>query len=438
METVSFVLLMLVVSDVRSAGSTRTLQVREPELDRLVRAYFDRNPDWIGRDDRVQAIRSQQEVALAYPDPLLSYRWFAAPTETRVGPTRHAFGWRQPIPGRGKRRVESQRHELRASVETWESRSVAVAEVSQLQRYYLQAAGRTERSTLLKQEMELLSRFEEVALTRYATGEGTQVAVIKLQTDINRLADERSRLAMESRSFASEIAALLDGSPLTLDDAALPTRKPGRPPSLAPLLEMADNLHPAVRALQLDLRAHDLETDRTRLSGRPDYTVGVDYVVVGDRRDRIGRLTPPADNGDDGVSLNVGVRIPLDRSKTRSAVAGVEARRATRSHKLARLRNRLLSAVRDASTRIETYAERMTFYDEVLLPQARQALSASEAAYRSNRLGSIDLLDAQRVLFNIRRQRLTLLTDYWLAVVDLQEATGDLPAMGRSIAEDQR
>jgi outer membrane protein TolC len=73
-------------------------------------------------------------------------------------------------------------------------------------------------------------------------------------------------------------------------------------------------------------------------------------------------------------------------------------------------------------------------YRDVIVPQAEQSLASAEAAHATNRQSFLDLLDAERVLFQVRLTHHRLLADHWIALADLERALGQpFPAQGSGI-----
>ena len=72
--------------------------------------------------------------------------------------------------------------------------------------------------------------------------------------------------------------------------------------------------------------------------------------------------------------------------------------------------------------RLESTFDRATLYRDLLIPQAEESLASAEAAYTTNRLGFLDLLDAERVLFLVRSTYHRLLSDYWISMTNLERA----------------
>ena len=101
-------------------------------------------------------------------------------------------------------------------------------------------------------------------------------------------------------------------------------------------------------------------------------------------------------------------------------VAEAEELRRSSDAVLRSTRNRLRFLVQEALLKLESLEERRRLYDDVLLPQAEESLASAEAAYSTNRLAFLDLLDAERVLFQIRLTYHRLAADQWIALADLQ------------------
>jgi cobalt-zinc-cadmium efflux system outer membrane protein len=57
-------------------------------------------------------------------------------------------------------------------------------------------------------------------------------------------------------------------------------------------------------------------------------------------------------------------------------------------------------------------------------PSAESALAAADEAFRQGKIGALDLLDAQRTLFAVRRQSVDAHAAYHLAVVSIERLIG--------------
>ena len=77
-----------------------------------------------------------------------------------------------------------------------------------------------------------------------------------------------------------------------------------------------------------------------------------------------------------------------------------------------------------AVLRLDSLFERIELYGGTLVPQSQHSLSTGEAAYETNRIGFLDLLDSERVWFQVRLAYRRLLADAWIALADLERAVG--------------
>jgi outer membrane protein TolC len=163
---------------------------------------------------------------------------------------------------------------------------------------------------------------------------------------------------------------------------------------------------------------------RRQLEWRPDFRFGLQYVAVGDREDFPGQVNPPADNGEDALAIVAGIRIPVHGGRIRSGVREAQQNREARLQLLESERDRIRFEVQEALLRWESLSDRTALYRDTLIPQAEQSMSTSEAAYQTNRIAFLDLIDAERVWFQVRLAHRRVVSDAWIALADLERALG--------------
>lgn len=399
-------------------------QVTGPRIAELISILLEENPRLRSARAAWRSAVERVPQASALPDPLLSYRYFARTPETRVGPQEHGLELSQTIPWRGKLGLQAERAEHMAASGMWGMRDLERALVGELKRTWFDAAYLREALAVNAEERDLLSRFEEIALTRYAVGEGIQQNVVKVQTEISRLVDRevllRRRLDVAERSMAELLGR--PGSEVDLAPAV------PEPPRLSldrsALASEAEREHPLARAAEARVAAEEAWSRHRGLEGRPDFRFGLGYTMVGEREDMAGIVNPPEDNGKDILALMVGVNLPIHRKRIQAGIAEAEQSARSAEQALQGIRNELSFAVQDAILRLESGAERAALYREVIVPQAEESLASAEAAYTTGRQGFLDLLDAERVLFEARLTYRRLVADWWIAATDLERALG--------------
>ena len=142
--------------------------------------------------------------------------------------------------------------------------------------------------------------------------------------------------------------------------------------------------------------------ESTKKASSPNVVVGLNYGYVSRRHDEAGRLDPPEDNGQDIFGLTGGISLPIWRS---SLDAGIEER--VQNRLAAEEGRREVTAVIDGKLgdlvhRIPLLEEQVSLYDSVLIVQAKQSLQSAESAYAAGTADALDLLDAERVLLQVR------------------------------------
>lgn len=439
MRIVTASFLSLVWATVALAGGAERLAVGkdfhapDPQLAEWIGVLLDQNPQILAAraGSRADVERVPQERSL--PDPMVSYRYFARTPETRVGPQEQALEVSQALPWLGKREAQAERAGHVAAGSAWSTEELERRLVAELKRVYYDTAYLREALAVNAEETALLRRFEQIALTRYSTGEGIQQSAIKVQTDLSRLADQEISIRELLDAALRRIARLLGHPATELSLAPIPMDLADVDYRSDELLREALETHPAVRSAEERVRADETLVRRRQLESRPDLRLGLAYTDVGKRDDPAAKLIPPPDDGKDSWAVTVGWNVPLHRKRIRAGVA--EAREQVRSseQRLADVRTRLDYEIEEGLLRLASLDDRARFYRDVIVPQAEESLGSAEAAYSTNRIDFLDLLDAERVLFQVRLASHRLLADYWIALADLELGLGRaFPGEGRS------
>jgi outer membrane protein TolC len=396
----------------------------DAQLAGLIADLLEVNPE-------VRAARARSEATLervpqhkSLPDPTVTYRYFSGGPETRVGPQQHGLEVRQGVPWFGKRQLQAERAGYEAAGDAWRARGLERALVAELKQSYFEVAYLQEALAVNAEESRLLQRFEQTALTRYATGEGIQQSVIKVQTEISRLADREAALRQRLGAATYRIARLTGRTEaaVRLEPIRLELPELEHDPEVLEDESLRD--HPGVRALEEAVRADEAWLRRQRLDARPDFRFAVGYVKVDDREDTAGILVPPEDNGQDTWTLSVGITVPVFRKKLRAGEAEAHQRVRSSEYRLDGARDRLRYTVQESLLRLQSARDRARLYADVIVPQAEQSLASAEAAYATNRQSFLDLLDAERVLFQARLTYHRLLADHWIALADIEYGLG--------------
>jgi cobalt-zinc-cadmium efflux system outer membrane protein len=395
-----------------------------PKVEEFVRQALDSNPEARQKLAEYRAAIQKIPQVTALPDPMLTFTRFVRSVETRVGPQvsglmlSQKFPWFGTLDLRGKlalRDASALYHGFRAF-----ERNIAASIKDTF--YELAYVDRARQITL--QDQSLLTHYEQLAQSRYATGGGLQQAVIKIQAEITKTLSRLALLNQQRESVVARLNALRNRRP---EEPVGPVETLPLPPAqldLEELYELGEMHRPEIRATLDMIEQSQLAIELAKKGYWPDVTISTGLVDVGGREDPAGRALPPPDSGKNIYNFSVGINIPIRRDKYRAAVVGASETLVAHRNRYTSLRNKIRLEVREQTSKIEMLREQLNLYEQVLTPQAESALRSTEAAYETGQLGALDLLDSERTLLEIRLSGARHATDYLRALARLELALG--------------
>lgn len=275
-----------------------------------------------------------------------------------------------------------------------------------------ETAARYVRVLELQQRVEFAERARSLAEEsrsvierRVEAGDVSPIDEIKarLESESARIAAER--LKRELSAARRELSAMWDESDPTFGLVLGSLDEVMDVPSIQSLTDRVE-AHPEVQRwiAESDRRKSTVHLERARAV--PDVTAGLGVRYINEV--------------DDGA-LVAGISIPIplfDRNQGGILTARLSVAQAIDEGR---------ASYRDLATRLVREHARLTaaFHesqaiDSVLLPAARDAFTATRRAYDEGKLPYLDVLDAQRTLFETESQRLEVLAEYHSALVQVE------------------
>ena len=371
------------------------------DVESLLAMARERNPELASSLREADAASERVEPAGALPDPRLRTELLDVtkggsqdPTllPARVGSARYTFI--QDIPWMGKRDLK--RGAAQSEADSVKSRAEAAwNEIAfKVKSTYARLLYLSQAQALTRESLDLSTRLEQVAQSRYAGGLAAQQDVIRSQVEKTNLRAELIAWDAEMRLQRARMNALL-GRPSNADLAPPKQMRPAPDPSrlaFDALLERARQHSPALQADAAKLRATEQSRDLTYKNRYPDFTVGV--------------APNQTQNSFKQWDLMLEVSIPLQqstrRSQERESESMVEAARSRREATENQLSLELSESVSAllAATQLESLTA------DALLPQAELTFKSALSGYEAGKVDFATLLDAQR---QIRQARQTLI-----------------------------
>ncbi len=391
------------------------------------------NPDVAALAANARAAAEVAPQVRSLPDPTAAVMAYLVPPQTRVGPQRLAVTLSQRFPWFGKLHLREQAALLAAAGQRHLVEARRLAVVTQARQLWNEAAFLDSWAAIVRTDRGALGRYEDVARSRYSTGAGNEQAVIRIQAEITR---DDGKLLDIARRRADVQASLnaLRGQP-----AGAPLPRPTLPraarfrldPAVLRATAMAND--PTLAAAEAAVAGAGAEEQLAGKAYDPDVTLGLGYTVVGRRTDAAGRASPPEDNGQDIVGLSAAINLPIHRAALAAGVREAAERRLAAVQRRRGAVAGLDQSLGDLEQRLDLTWQQLRLFDDVLTIQAEQSLSSAEAGYAAGTVGALDLLDAERVLLEVRTSSARTHADYASTTARLEgvlgEPLGNLPAL---------
>ncbi len=394
------------------------------DIELVLQEVAERNPEIQAARAHARAAASSAPQAAALPDPTVGASLYLLPPETRAGPQRLSASFSQKLPWKGKLPLREHKAVLEADALKARADALTLEKVTEARKLLLRIAFLDESLKIVKEDRETLVEFERLSRARYAAGRATTQAVVKLQAEITR--DDARLLSMkaERAGIVAELNALRD-RPGSSDVPAMVLAEP--PLSLLDrerLAAMARERRPEMAEARARVEAAEVVVRIARKDTRPDVTVGLTYSIIENRQDIPGGEPLPPDSGDDILGVGASLNLPIYRRRLDAVVQEAVDRREAAEQSRRAVASEIDKELEDLLQRIPLIRDQWRLFQTVLLPQSEESLHSLTYAYETGRSEVLDLLDAERVLLEVRLGGARALTDLHLAMVELERVVG--------------
>jgi len=362
----------------------------------LVRESLERNPELAAFRSTAEGLDQRVLPAGALPDPMLSLSLSNVPVDdfslNKADMTSKDIGFLQAIPYPGKRSLKQEIARLSAVQGSDRVESMRNLIRFKVKRDFFLLMENREVTRLTEKNKALLGELLEVANSRYSVGKAPQQDLFKAQVEISRL--EKMLIALRKRNV--ELVADLNtlGNRPVTDPVELPDSfdVPEIRDDEAELLELAKASNPDLRREGDAARQKEAALSLARKQILPDFLIGGAY--------KVRENTPMGGDRPDFFSATVGITLPLwhGRKQDKEVEASLRELSSAKSgyeSALNAIRNRLQEIAADIAAQRET----LSLFDSGLLPQARESVNSSRAAYEVGQVEFASVLLGQIALY---------------------------------------
>ncbi len=397
---------------------------KKVSLPELIPEALEQNPQLKAAMDEWQASLKTIPQARSLPDPMLSYSYFGQSIETRLGPQKNKISLSQKLPFFGKLSLKGKVAESTASIFKEHYKAVEAEIVLKVKTAYFSLYWFDKALDINQEEKEILRRLAKIAEKKYETGDASQQDVLKAQLEISKVTDKILLLEQGRRSVVAELNALLNrpqGLPfreteeISLSEFEI---------KLEELYETARKERPEMREASYHIERNEMILKLAKKNYFPDLQIMFDYIDIGE-----GTTSHP-DDGRNAWMGSIGINIPLWRQKLRAAEAEAAIRLKASQENYQNLENETLSRINELFFEVKTAQDQLKLYKYSLLPQAEQAMKASEIGYLAGKVDFLNLLDSERMVLQLKIGYFKAATDFKKSLARLERVLGKEIAMG--------
>ena len=260
---------------------------------------------------------------------------------------------------------------------------------------------------LLQGNQKLLEETRQRIELSVKVGERARFELVRVDAELANARTQAASARIRVDQALAQLRLLVGGPGAETIDTSGELQSAVAYDSLERLHTLVQERHPALRRARTELRRaeHVLQSERALRVPRPTLFAGVDRDPEQSR-------------------ALVGVAVPLpvwDRRQgpVGEAVAGLQQSAALVEQQRLQLR----SALEASWNRLQVATQQIAAYEGGLIRQAENALRVAESAFRFGERGFLEVLDAQRVLRQVRSDFLNARFDRQAALVEIDRLT---------------
>jgi outer membrane protein, heavy metal efflux system len=362
------------------------------------------------------AARARIPQAAAWDDPRLGgdtlvHRFVNVPPNAFMD---QAVSIEQVVPITGKNLTRA-RAAMAEAISAYEDvRRAQLDVIAAARASFFRLANAYDQLEINRKNIDSLKQIADISRAKYEAGTQSAADVLVAETDESKLEEAQRDLERQLSDEQSRLNQLMNR------DAFAPLSVPGtesiKGPELSPsrLRPLLLTHRPEIKMAEAKI---DMEKWKLQLARR-EWIPDPALVVKAQRYNDAGQAVSEVD---------AGVSFPLPWVNFRKYGAGVrEAAEnlGAAEHGLDRSQKEALRLLRDQLQKIETFHHHVELFRDKLVPQAQQAFEANRLAYESGKASFLDWITAQRVLRDIEATARMHLTDYQVAVAELEAIIG--------------
>ena len=367
-------------------------------IENLISYALANNPEIQSARFHARSLGARVPQANSLPDPQLLTTAFLEKIQTAAGPEEVALGLSQKFPWFGKRALRGQVAHYDSIAAYSRAAAVELKVVERVKRayfdlYFVQFAA-AENRRLEKPLEDVIA----VAKTKYETSTGNTGLqdVFQAQVELSKLKIDLVKLEEGKRSAQARIAGLLHLPARPQIEALGAIGRSSIDNSVENLMGLAEACQPEFEAFRREMARDQSAIELARRGYWPDVTMSLNWYEMGD-----GGISPVA-NGQDALSVGVGVNLPIYRSRLDGAVREARDKKCATAWRYTLARDQFQTEIQTLYAQFREHHETLRILETEVVPRAEEALKLTMEAYRAGRADFEQLMDVYRTLLRYR------------------------------------
>ncbi|MEO7300597.1 MAG: TolC family protein [Verrucomicrobiota bacterium] len=320
----------------------------------------------------------------------------------------------QELPVTGKNRLRGKAASAEAAGAFLDVRRKELDLIVRARTAYFRLFNADKQLELNRKNQALWKQFAEIARAKFEVGSQTQADVLMAETELGKIAETIFDDLRNISDAQSQLNVLMNRPA----QSPLPTPTQVNPPELNSALEELQQIslanRPDITIFQTKIDAAKARLDLAKKAWFPDPEVRIEARHF----DNSNKVFDEYDTG-------VFIRFPwFNRGKYKAAIEEAKKMQESSEHDLASAQNETLGMVREQLKKVETFHHHSELFGSKLIPLARETLNSKRLNYETDKANFLDLLTAQRTLQEVESMYWNHLTDYQIAVAELEALVG--------------
>jgi cobalt-zinc-cadmium efflux system outer membrane protein len=385
-------------------------------LGEVTRVVLENNPAIKEAENRWRAAIQRVRQAYAWDDPRVAgesrvRRYVDIPPNAFTDQT---LSIEQLIPITGKNLARGRAAAAEALSLFQDVRRIELDMIAKGRATYFQLANAYDQLDINSKNLTSFKQIADISRSRYEGGLESAANVLTAETDYSKLLETRRDLERNLSDAQSQLNTLMNrdafaplGPPAgaTISEASLPASR---------LQAIMLAQRPEVQIAHAKINMEKAKLQLARRAWIPDPAVNIKGQRYNDAAQTVSEL-------DAGVSFTIPwVNFWKYSGGVHEATANVGAA----EQAFEREKKEAVRLLRDQLAKIETAHHHVELFRDKLVPQAQQAFEATRLSYESGKATFLDWISAQRNLRDIEATAREHLSDYQVAVAELEAIIG--------------